>query len=106
MKILRRALSLILPAVLLLAQHGALAHVISHLDRHEVPAQEKTLAHLKLCGKCVSLEKLSHVASSQIAQNAVPAGDYLPTIRAALPCVSHVPGAYRARAPPVHLLTA
>jgi hypothetical protein len=64
MILLRRALILILPAVLLLAQHGAIAHVLSHAGENSSPAHEKTLIHLKLCGKCVAVEKFSHAAPS------------------------------------------
>jgi hypothetical protein len=63
MKFLRRSLILILPLLLLLAQHGALAHALSHLTSDGAPAQEQSLVHLKLCGKCLSAEKLTHFSA-------------------------------------------
>lgn len=100
MYLLRRILVLILPAVLLIAQHGAMAHVLSHVGEPAAPAHEKTLIHLKLCGKCVSADKLSF---------AVPGGGVPPagmTLRHALVAPAHfartadAPAGYRSRAPP------
>jgi hypothetical protein len=106
MKILRRTLGLILPALLLLAQHGALAHLISHLDSRETPAQEKTLGHLKLCGKCVSLEKLSHAAQARNADAAPLAAAHVQTPQLAQCRAAQPLRAFRSRAPPPASLTA
>ncbi|MEX0960859.1 MAG: hypothetical protein WDZ63_16390 [Burkholderiales bacterium] len=100
MNLLRRALILILPAVLLLAQHGAIAHVLSHASQDSSPAHEKTLIHLKLCGKCVSAEKFTHAAPST--------GVVLVEAGLRYSVLSHdhqawhaeAPDAYRTRAPP------
>jgi hypothetical protein len=95
-----RILVLILPAVLLIAQHGAMAHVLSHAGEPVPPAHEKTLIHLKLCGKCVSADKLSF---------AVPGGGVLPAatelrhtyVEPAHYARPSVPStAYHSRAPP------
>ena len=57
---LPRALTSLLILLLLFAQQAAYAHAISHLGK-DAPAKEQ-LAHSKLCGKCVSFEKISGVA--------------------------------------------
>ncbi len=56
---LRRLLFGLLTLLLLSAQQAALAHGVSHTGKPP-PAKEQ-LAHSKLCGKCVSFEKLTHV---------------------------------------------
>ncbi len=61
-RVLHNVLVALLSAALLIAQHGAMAHVLSHFGIDQPPAREKTLAHSKLCDKCVSAEKLSHCA--------------------------------------------
>jgi len=59
----RRLLAWLLPALLLVAQQGALAHLVSHGSNRDQPDQQKkTLLHLKLCSKCHAAEKLSHSA--------------------------------------------
>ncbi len=57
---LHRVLTALLILLLLFAQQAAYAHAVSHLGK-EAPAKDQ-LAHLKLCGKCVSFEKISGVA--------------------------------------------
>ena len=60
----RRLLTLLLPAVLVFAQHGTMAHVVSHGgDKSADP--EQTLVHLKLCDKCVSAAKVTHLPAGQ-----------------------------------------
>jgi hypothetical protein len=98
---LRRALISLLTLLLLYAQQAAYAHVVSHAGK-EPPAKEQ-LAHAKLCGKCVSFEKLSH---------AVPSSKTAPLplqVVFAQPVVAeyffrpHTIAAFRSRAPPVLL---
>jgi hypothetical protein len=60
----KRLLTLLLPAVLVFAQHGAMAHLVSHAgDKSADP--EQTLVHLKLCDKCVSAAKVTHLPAGQ-----------------------------------------
>ena len=56
----QRFLACLLPAVLVFAQHGAMAHRISHASEKSADPK-KALVHLKLCDKCVSAEKLVHL---------------------------------------------
>jgi len=62
---LPRVLTSLLILLLLFAQQAAYAHAVSHLGK-EPPPQEQ-LAHAKLCGKCVSFDKLSAAAPAPIA---------------------------------------
>ena len=62
---LHRALTRLMILLLLCAQQAAYAHAISHLGK-ETPAKEQ-LAHSKLCGKCVSFEKISGVAPASVS---------------------------------------
>lgn len=49
----------LLSLALLLAQQAAMAHLASHIG--DKPASDnQALTHLKLCGKCVAVEKLAH----------------------------------------------
>ena len=98
---LRRILALLLPLVLLIAQQGAFAHLASHAAENRGPAQEKALAHLKLCGKCASAEKLTHAATADAIPLAVASLSYhlLPVTRYAFHW--HTAAVYRIRAPPV-----
>lgn len=59
----RRLLALLLPAVLAFAQHGAMAHLVSHAGDNGADP-EQTLIHLKLCDKCATAAKLVHVPPS------------------------------------------
>lgn len=102
-RFLRRAIVVLLPAVLLLAQHSALAHLISHIDAGQSPQNEKTLVHLKLCGKCVSAEKLSHAAPAPCLRVAVADGGDLPSVWRFSSFVSRHSATYRSRAPPQFL---
>jgi len=61
---LHRVLNSLLILLLLCAQQAAYAHAVSHLGK-EPPAKEQ-LAHSKLCGKCVSFEKISGVAPASV----------------------------------------
>ena len=63
-RVRRRILAGLVSALLLAAQQGALAHLVSHADGTR-PAQEKTHLHQKLCGKCLSTEKLCHALDAQ-----------------------------------------
>jgi len=56
----RRFLFWLLPAVLLFAQQAAMAHLASHLGDNSA-GSSKSLAHLKLCYGCLSVEKLLHI---------------------------------------------
>ncbi|HUU73217.1 MAG TPA: hypothetical protein VMW70_11365 [Burkholderiales bacterium] len=53
-----RFLSCLLPAILLFAQQAAMAHLASHAAG-EPPDPENSLVHVKLCNKCLSVEKLT-----------------------------------------------
>jgi hypothetical protein len=103
MKILRRALHLLLPVLLLLAQQAALAHVVSHLDADQPPANERTLVHLKLCGKCVSAEKLTHLAAGKTPAVTESSASYAQPVFAGYACVTQALSAYSSRAPPACL---
>ena len=63
--IIRRALNSLLIPLLLFAQQAAYAHAVTHLAK-EPPAKEQ-LGHSKLCGKCVSFEKISGVAPTNVS---------------------------------------
>jgi hypothetical protein len=56
-----RFLSFLLPAILLFAQQGALAHLASHATG-ETPSPKSSLVHEKLCGGCLAVEKLTNAA--------------------------------------------
>jgi hypothetical protein len=60
----RRFLAYLLPAVLVFAQHGAVAHVVSHAGDNSADP-EQTLIHLKLCDKCASAAKVTHLPAGQ-----------------------------------------
>lgn len=96
---LRKTFLALLTAALLLAQHAAFAHVVSHAGE-TVPAKEQ-LAHSKLCGKCVSFEKLA--GALPVAAAALPAFD-LSHARPAAWAYHHDPRTvvgFHSRAPPV-----
>ncbi len=57
---LQRLLFCLLTGLLLFAQQAAHVHAISHLGK--TPPPKEQLGHDKLCGKCVSFEKLSAAA--------------------------------------------
>jgi hypothetical protein len=101
MTFLRRSLVLVLPLLLLLAQHGALAHALSHLDPYSAPVQEKSLVHLKLCGKCVSAEKLGHFTGAGIQPVVVDAARYLICSRSERSFAARALSPYFSRGPPV-----
>ncbi|HUF19427.1 MAG TPA: hypothetical protein VMP00_01615 [Burkholderiales bacterium] len=100
MTLLRRALILLLPVVLLLAQHGAMAHVLSHVDGESPPAHEQTLIHLKLCGKCLAVEKFSHAAPSGSPVLVEADLRYSHFSLSTQARCAEAPAAYRTRAPP------
>lgn len=60
----RRLFALLLPAVLAFAQHGAMAHLVSHAGDNAADP-EQTLIHLKLCDKCATAAKVVHVPPLQ-----------------------------------------
>jgi hypothetical protein len=62
MKPLHRFVFFVLPLLLILAQQVALVHGLSHLNRDQPPPDESALVHAKLCGKCLSADKLAHAA--------------------------------------------
>ncbi len=76
---LYRVLAGLLILLLLFAQQAAYAHAVSHLGK-EAPAKDQ-LAHLKLCDKCVSFEKISGVAPADfpafVAPDGGPVSSYL-----------------------------
>lgn len=101
MSLKRCAINLSLSALLLFAQHGALAHLISHINAGQSPASEKTLVHLKLCGKCVSAEKFTHAAPAQSLHLVAMDGTYPVTEQACDSCnTQESRWPYHARAPP------
>lgn len=98
---LHRILNGLLILLLLFAQQAAYAHAISHLGK-EPPANER-LAHSKLCDKCVSFEKISGMAPTNIAILVS-----LDLVFAQLLHVDYVysprtGAAFHSRAPPFHL---
>lgn len=98
---LRRILFGLLTLLLLSAQQAAFAHVVSHAGE-TVPAKEQ-LAHSKLCGKCVSFEKLS--GALPVAAPALQARE-ISHIRPAAQAHHHSPRTvvgFHSRAPPVLL---
>jgi hypothetical protein len=100
---LRRALNFILPVLLLAAQQAALAHVISHLDPDRPPAHERTLVHLKVCGGCVSAEKLTHPAAGNPPAITAASASYAQPIFAGYACATRAQFPYSSRAPPACL---
>ena len=54
-----RFLSFLLPAILLFAQQAAFAHLASHVTG-ETPNPKSALVHDKLCGSCLTVEKLTN----------------------------------------------
>lgn len=98
----RRLLAFLLPAVLVFAQHGAMAHVVSHAsDKSADP--EQTLVHLKLCDKCVSAAKLAHLPAGQDSRVELLHAQYC--LRAATPTLpaSAESNSYSCRDPPAVL---
>jgi hypothetical protein len=60
----KRLLTWLLPAVLVFAQHGAIAHLVSHgSDKSADP--EQTQVHVKLCDKCLSAAKFINLLPQQ-----------------------------------------
>ena len=103
-RVSRKSLVPLLCAVLLGAQQSALAHVLSHLGSEQRPANEKTLIHVKLCGKCVSAEKLSHSApNSAFIYVALIVGEYLQPVSRSYACIAQESRRYNSRAPPHYL---
>jgi hypothetical protein len=103
MRTLHRTLNLLLPVLLLIAQQAALAHVVSHLDPDQPPAQDRSLAHLKLCGKCVSAEKLTHIAVGAPPPVIIGRASYLQPVFSGYACLAQVLLPYSSRAPPFGL---
>lgn len=103
MKFLRRLLVLVLPLLLLTAQHGALAHALSHFDPDAAPVQEKSPVHLKLCGKCISAEKLSHFTGAGLQPVVIEAARYRVCAQAERAFLRRSLSPYLSRAPPLHL---
>lgn len=99
MRTLHRVLNLLLPVLLLTAQQAALAHVVSHLDPDQ-PAHERSLAHLKLCGKCVSAEKLTHIAAGTPPQAITGDASYSQPVVSGYACIAQALLPYSSRAPP------
>lgn len=103
MRILRRALHFVVPVLLLSAQQAALAHVVSHLDADQSPAHERTLVHLKLCGKCVSAEKLGHLAAGKPPAIVPARASYPQPVFAGYACIAQAQFPYFSRGPPACL---
>lgn len=103
MKLLRRCLVLVLPLLLMMAQHGALAHALSHFDRDSAPAQEKSLVHLKLCGKCLSAEKLSQFTGTGFSPVVIDPARYRVSAHQERGFFPRSLSPYCSRAPPLYL---
>ena len=73
----RRVLFWLLPAVLLFAQQAAMAHLVSHLGDSSA-GTSKSLAHLKLCDGCLSVEKLLHIPGVKDHRFVVLQGELAP----------------------------
>jgi hypothetical protein len=100
MRILRRALHFVVPLLLLSAQQAALAHVVSHIDPGQSPAHERSLAHLKLCGKCVSAEELTHIAAGTPPPAITGSASYSQPVVSGYACIAQALPPYSSRAPP------
>ena len=98
---LHRALTSLLILLLLFAQQAAYAHAISHLGK-EPPAKEQ-LAHSKLCGKCVSFEKIAGVAPAGVPVLLSPDLLFAQPLDADYVFSPRTVAAFHSRAPPVFL---
>ena len=98
---LHRVLNSLLILLLLCAQQAAYAHAISHLSK-EPPAKEQ-LAHSKLCGKCVSFEKISGVAPASVPVLVSLDLLFAQPLHADYVFVPRSIAAFHSRAPPAYL---
>lgn len=98
---LHRILNGLLILLLLFAQQAAYAHAISHLGK-EPPAKEQ-LAHSKLCGKCISFEKISGVAPAAVPALLSLELVFAQPLHAAYGFSPRTVAAFHSRAPPFHL---
>ena len=98
---LHRVLTSLLILLLLFAQQAAYAHAISHLGK-EPPAKEQ-LAHSKLCGKCVSFEKISGVAPASVPALVSLEPLFAQTLHVDYGFSPRTVAAFHSRAPPVFL---
>ena len=95
----KRFLAFLLPAVLVFAQHGAMAHVVSHAS--DKPADpEQPLVHLQLCDECVSAAKVSHLPGEQALRVELLHARYAHNAAVLAPFASADPKAYACRDPP------
>ncbi|NIO39475.1 MAG: hypothetical protein GTO41_04285 [Burkholderiales bacterium] len=60
----KRFLAWLLPAVLVFAQHSAIAHLVSHGSDKSADPQQK-IVHIKLCDKCLSAAKFINASPKQ-----------------------------------------
>jgi hypothetical protein len=98
---LHRVLISLLILLLLFAQQAAFAHAISHLGK-EAPAKEH-LAHLKLCDKCVSFEKVSGAAPASVPALVSLELLFAQPLQADHGFSPRTVAAFRSRAPPIFL---
>ena len=98
---LYRVLAGLLILLLLFAQQAAYAHAVSHLGK-EAPAKDQ-LAHLKLCDKCVSFEKISGVAPASTVAIFLPGSVFTQPLQADYVFSPRTVVAFHSRAPPVFL---
>ena len=75
-KFRNQILCCLLPAVLLFAQQTAMAHLAAHAAG-ESQGPEKSLAHQKLCDKCLFAEKLTNVAVETAHRIGPDQNDYI-----------------------------
>ena len=65
----RFAISVLLPLLMLLGQHGAAVHEIGHLVPHQAAqGHEEPLAHDALCLTCLAYASIGSAARSEIFQ--------------------------------------
>jgi hypothetical protein len=103
MKPLHRLFFFALPLLLLLGQQVALAHGLSHLNPDQPPPDESALVHAKLCGKCLSADKLAHAAIGTPGIALFASAQYCLRAIAQPACVSQALFSYFSRGPPVLL---
>lgn len=101
-RLTRRFVAGLVSVLLLAAQQGALAHLIAHADG-QPPVQEKTQLHQKLCGKCLSSEKLCHAVDADRYQPCVDHLDYAQFSAPAVPVRSLDRQRHCCRDPPTGL---
>jgi len=96
-------LALVLPLLMLLAQHGAVVHEIGHLGDAPSPFEQKHRPADKACETCLAFEHLGAAVTPEFAQirlpafgHALPSADPVPFLAADAP-------SQRSRGPPAFL---